>query len=58
MVMRLLSSSVALPLDDIGLSESNYLKLRDAILKPYGIILVCGPTGSGKTTTLHSSFEK
>lgn len=58
MVMRLLSSGAALPLDDIGLSKSNYRKLTEVILKPYGIVLVCGPTGSGKTTTLHSMLRE
>jgi len=58
MVMRLLSSGVAIPLKDIGLSESNFRKLREVILKPYGIVLVCGPTGSGKTTMLHSILRE
>lgn len=57
-VMRLLSTGVVLPLDGIGLSPSNYQKLREVIQKPYGIVLVCGPTGSGKTTTLHSILRE
>jgi type II secretory ATPase GspE/PulE/Tfp pilus assembly ATPase PilB-like protein len=57
-VMRLLSTGVVLPLDGIGLSESNYQKLQEVIHKPYGIVLVCGPTGSGKTTTLHSILRE
>jgi type IV pilus assembly protein PilB len=42
------------PLNTIGLSDKNYKMVKDAIDKPYGIILVSGPTGSGKTTTLYS----
>ncbi len=53
-VMRILASSKALPIDGIGLSKHNLTQLLDAITKPYGLFLVCGPTGSGKTTTLHS----
>ncbi len=53
-VMRILASSKALPIDGIGLSEHNLKQLLEAITKPYGLFLVCGPTGSGKTTTLHS----
>lgn len=53
-VMRILSSGKPLPLEKLALSESNTEKLKNAIAKPYGLFLVCGPTGSGKTTTLHS----
>ena len=53
-VMRLLANSEPLPLDKLGLLESNYERLQQTIAKPYGIFFVCGPTGSGKTTTLHS----
>ena len=52
--MRLLANSEPLPLDKLGLLEGNYDRLRQTIAKPYGIFFVCGPTGSGKTTTLHS----
>jgi type II secretory ATPase GspE/PulE/Tfp pilus assembly ATPase PilB-like protein len=55
-VMRLLASSKPLPLEDIGLSPSNYSRLRTAITRPYGMVLCVGPTGSGKTTTLHSAL--
>ena len=55
-VMRLLSSSRPLPLEGIGLSPVNYSRLRDAIQRPYGMVLCVGPTGSGKTTTLHSAL--
>ena len=41
----------------MGFSESNYNNFLSVINKPYGIIFVCGPTGSGKTTTLHSALS-
>lgn len=53
-VMRILSSSEPVPLDKLGLTAPNKKSLLKAIDKPYGLFLVCGPTGSGKTTTLHS----
>lgn len=54
-VMRLLKKTGGLPtLNDLGLRGSQLKHLEDAISKPYGIILVTGPTGSGKTTTLYS----
>ncbi len=53
-VMRILASGKPIPLDKLGLSEYNYTELKKAVSKPYGLFLVCGPTGSGKTTTLHS----
>jgi type II secretory ATPase GspE/PulE/Tfp pilus assembly ATPase PilB-like protein len=53
-VMRILAAGKPLPLDDIGLSTRNLQQLRGCVEKPYGLFLVCGPTGSGKTTTLHS----
>jgi type II secretory ATPase GspE/PulE/Tfp pilus assembly ATPase PilB-like protein len=53
-VMRLLAASKPLPLDSIGLSPKNFEKLSWAAQRPYGMVLCVGPTGSGKTTTLHS----
>ncbi len=53
-VLRLLSGLRPMPLDDIGLSADNLRALRGVATKPYGLILICGPTGCGKTTTLHS----
>ena len=53
-VMRILAASEPLPLDKMGFSDRNLKALRDISQKPYGIILCVGPTGSGKTTTLHS----
>jgi type II secretory ATPase GspE/PulE/Tfp pilus assembly ATPase PilB-like protein len=56
-VMRILSTARPLPLDRLGLSEWNYAQLRTAIERPYGLVLCVGPTGSGKTTTLHSALS-
>jgi len=55
-VMRILAAGEPIPLDKMGFSESNYENFVNCIIKPYGIIFVCGPTGSGKTTTLHSAL--
>jgi len=58
-VMRLLKKTGGLPmLSDLGLRGTQYKDLEEAIAKPYGIILVTGPTGSGKTTTLYSVLTK
>ena len=53
-VLRLLAATRPMPVDSIGLGERDLEHLRRLALKAYGLILVCGPTGSGKTTTLHS----
>ena len=53
-VLRLLPTGTAPPLDQLGLREEVLTRLKQVIARPYGIMLVCGPTGSGKTTTLHS----
>jgi type II secretory ATPase GspE/PulE/Tfp pilus assembly ATPase PilB-like protein len=53
-VMRLLAASEPLPLDKMGFSDRNLGAIKEIAAKPYGIILCVGPTGSGKTTTLHS----
>ena len=53
-VCRLLASSKPLPLDRMGLSARSLTELRKLAVKPYGLVLCVGPTGSGKTTTLHS----
>jgi len=55
-VLRLLASSKPLPLDKLRLSQRNLTGLRALITKPYGLFLCVGPTGSGKTTTLHSAI--
>jgi len=55
-VMRILSSGEPIPLDLVGFSKTTYNKFVNCIKMPYGIALVVGPTGSGKTTTLHSAL--
>ncbi|PTT75232.1 pilus assembly protein PilB, partial [Pelomonas sp. HMWF004] len=56
-VMRLLASSKPMPLDRIGLTPANLAALQAAVARPYGMVLCVGPTGSGKTTTLHSALS-
>ncbi|NVM20516.1 MAG: GspE/PulE family protein [Desulfobacterales bacterium] len=55
-VMRILHAGDPLALDKIGFSKQNYENFVSLIVQPYGIVFVCGPTGSGKTTTLHSAL--
>ncbi|MCF8063324.1 MAG: GspE/PulE family protein [Deltaproteobacteria bacterium] len=55
-VMRILAAGEPIPLDKMGMGERDYGMLLECITKPYGIFLVVGPTGSGKTTTLHSAL--
>jgi type IV pilus assembly protein PilB len=58
-VMRLLPKTTVAPtLQDLGLRGSSLKNLEAQILRPHGIIIVCGPTGSGKTTTLYSVLTK
>ena len=57
-VLRLLSGLRPMPLTEIGLAPGNLAALRETIVKPYGLILICGPTGCGKTTTLHSVMRE
>jgi type II secretory ATPase GspE/PulE/Tfp pilus assembly ATPase PilB-like protein len=56
-VMRILASSRPMPLDRIGLTPANLEALQTAVARPYGMVLCVGPTGSGKTTTLHSALS-
>ncbi|MCC6608228.1 MAG: GspE/PulE family protein [Burkholderiales bacterium] len=56
-VMRILSAGEPIPLDKLGLSAYNLEALKKTVGKPYGLFFVCGPTGSGKTTTLHSVLK-
>jgi len=54
-VMRILDSQRGIqPLNELGLSEENLTLIREALTRPYGLILMTGPTGSGKTTSLYS----
>ena len=58
-VMRLLKKTGGVPdLPELGLRGRALKNLEDSILRPHGIILVCGPTGSGKTTTLYSVLSR
>ncbi len=56
-VMRILASGEPLPLEKMGFSARNNELIRTTVTKPYGLFFVCGPTGSGKTTTLHSILK-
>jgi type II secretory ATPase GspE/PulE/Tfp pilus assembly ATPase PilB-like protein len=56
-VMRILAAGEPIPIDKLGLSPRNQEQLQATVSKPYGLFFVCGPTGSGKTTTLHSVLK-
>ncbi|MBU2602153.1 MAG: Flp pilus assembly complex ATPase component TadA [Actinobacteria bacterium] len=57
-VMRLLDrSNVMLRLQDLGFSEKSLARFRKSFTKPYGAMLVTGPTGSGKSTTLYATLN-
>lgn len=56
-VMRILAGDAALALDKIGLDPADYQKVVEAITAPQGMVLVTGPTGSGKTTTLYGALQ-
>ena len=53
-VMRVLAAAKPVPMDDLGLETGALNSIKRLISKPHGLFIVCGPTGSGKTTTLHS----
>jgi type II secretory ATPase GspE/PulE/Tfp pilus assembly ATPase PilB-like protein len=55
-VMRILAAGEPIPLEKLGLTPHNK-RLEKTVSKPYGLFYVCGPTGSGKTTTLHSILK-
>ncbi|MEA3466189.1 MAG: GspE/PulE family protein [Thermodesulfobacteriota bacterium] len=57
-VLRLLASGEPLPFEKLGLTERNFNVVLAAINKPYGLVLCVGPTGSGKTTSLHSAIAQ
>ncbi|MFA5750985.1 MAG: GspE/PulE family protein [Candidatus Paceibacterota bacterium] len=58
-VIRILDSERGVkPINELGLSERNLAMIRKALDKPYGLILITGPTGSGKTTTLYSMMNE
>ncbi len=57
-VMRILDKTkVLINLEDLGMFKTNFRELSQALKAPYGIILVTGPTGSGKTTTLYAALN-
>lgn len=59
MVLRLLDRSTALAdLDRLGFTEENYRKYLDLVTQPYGMVLITGPTGSGKSTTLFATLNR
>jgi general secretion pathway protein E len=57
-VMRILEKQTNFSLDGVGMMPDTLSEFRQIIKIPYGIILVCGPTGSGKTTTLYSALSE
>jgi type II secretory ATPase GspE/PulE/Tfp pilus assembly ATPase PilB-like protein len=56
--IRILASGEPLPLVELGMASRDMEVFREVFQRPYGLILVCGPTGSGKTTTLHSVLKE
>ncbi|MDB5260617.1 MAG: ral secretion pathway protein [Candidatus Nomurabacteria bacterium] len=58
-VIRILDSYKGVrPVDTLGFSDGQMKEIRNALARPYGIILICGPTGSGKTTTLYAMLNE
>lgn len=55
-VMRILASSKPIPIDNIGMIPENLSRFKKVVNEPYGMVLCVGPTGSGKTTTLHAAL--
>jgi type II secretory ATPase GspE/PulE/Tfp pilus assembly ATPase PilB-like protein len=53
-VMRVLSAAKPVPIEELGFDAETFASIKQLIGRPYGLFLVCGPTGAGKTTTLHS----
>ncbi len=53
-VLRILASAGAMAIDEMGLTERNLKVMKSIVAKPYGLVLAVGPTGSGKTTSLHA----
>lgn len=57
-VIRLLHTGDPIAYENLGLTERNLRVFNNAVNKPYGLVLVVGPTGAGKTTTLHSAIAR
>jgi type IV pilus assembly protein PilB len=58
-VMRILDrENIKVGLQDLGFGDEDYVRFKQLIKRPYGIILVTGPTGSGKTTTLYAALNE
>jgi type II secretory ATPase GspE/PulE/Tfp pilus assembly ATPase PilB-like protein len=57
-VLRILAAGEPIPLEKMGMKDRDYEAFFEMIGKPYGIVLVVGPTGSGKTTTLHAALAR
>ncbi|MDY7035003.1 MAG: ATPase, T2SS/T4P/T4SS family [Thermodesulfobacteriota bacterium] len=55
-VLRILAKAGAMKIDEMGLKERNKAIMKEIVTKPYGLVLVVGPTGSGKTTSLHAAL--
>jgi type II secretory ATPase GspE/PulE/Tfp pilus assembly ATPase PilB-like protein len=55
-VLRILAKAGAMKIEEMGLNDRNLKVMKQILSKPYGLVLVVGPTGSGKTTTLHSAL--
>jgi len=55
-VLRILAASKPIPVEKLGMEKDNMEKFQAIVQEPYGIFLCVGPTGSGKTTTLHSAL--
>ncbi len=55
-VLRILSGASTMHLDEMGLNERNLNLMKKVVGQPYGLVLAVGPTGSGKTTTLHAAL--
>ncbi len=56
-VLRILASAKPLPVEALGMAPENQTRLLKAVQRPHGMVLCVGPTGSGKTTTLHSLLQ-
>jgi len=55
-VLRILAKAGAMKMDEMGLNERNLKLMKEIVSQPYGLVLVVGPTGSGKTTSLHAAL--